>query len=53
MLDRSPAQPATTLKIAPPATRFIMRGADVVAPASEAFGVATGAGEPTIGTGLE
>ena len=40
MLDRSLAQPAITMTIAPPATRFILRGADVVAPASAAFGVA-------------
>lgn len=39
MLDR-PTQPVTTLTNAPPATRFILRGADAVVAASAAFGVA-------------
>ena len=38
MLDRSPT--TTTLTNAPPATRFILRGADAVTAASAAFGVA-------------
>ena len=39
MLDR-PTQPMTSLANASPATRFILRGADAVAAASAAFGVA-------------